>query len=169
MFVHAVKELQKAMIHHEQFKKNFNNLEKKLVDDAQKKISVPEKRLRKPTQRYQPPSAHVDLATTTDADIFCDTDTEPLDSLVPVKVEQEKIPEKEKKKTARSNDSAKKAPRKATDNLKYSPPRKKAKKSPSKCNTSTGIDEKILREVEELKTVKNAQAMCIFMRFVTIT
>ena len=168
MFVHAVKELQKAMIHYDELKKNFDNLEKKLVDDAQKKISVPEKRLRKQTQRYQPPSAHFDL-TTTDADIFCDTDTEPLETLVPVKVEQEKIPEKEKKTTARSNDNAKKAPRKATNNLKDSPPRKKAKKSPSKCNTSTGIDEKILREVEKLKTVKNAQAMCMFMRFVTIT
>ena len=167
MFVHAVKELQKAMIHYDELKKNFDNLEKKLVDDAQKKISMPEKRLRKQTQRYQPPSAHFDL-TTTDADIFCDTDTEPLETLVPVKVEQEKIPKKKKKKRERSNDGVKRPTRKATNNLEDSPPQKKAKKSPSICNMSTGIDEKILREVEKLK-VKNANAAWISLRFVIIT
>lgn len=95
MFVHAVKELQKAIIEYQTLKKRFFRLETKLVAAAQRKVSVPAKRRRKKTDRYQPSS--IDL-TTNEGDNLSDTDTGSVETLVPVKVEQEKIPKKKKKK-----------------------------------------------------------------------
>ena len=166
VFVHAVRELQKAVIDYGKQKKKFKDIEKKILAEAQKKISVPEKRLRKQPNRYEPPSLDIDL-TIPDAVALSGTDTEPLETLVPVEVEQEKIPKKKKKKTERSNDGLKRPTRKATDNLEDSPPQKKVKKSPSICNISTGIDEKILREVEKLK-FENPHAAWIALRFFII-
>lgn len=166
MFVHAVRELQKAVIDYDKEKKKFKDMEKKILAEAQKTISVPEKRLRKQPNRYEPPSLGIFL-TIPDAVALSDTDTEPLETLAPVEVEKEKVQEKNKKKTAPRNVGAKKAPRKATMNLKDSPPRKKVKKSPLKCSTSKryGIDKKILNR----KAIKNGNVMAIFLRFVTIT
>ena len=164
MFVHAVKELQNAITEYNTLKKTFFRLEAKLVAAAKRKVSVPAKRRRKQTDRYEPPS--IDL-TTNDGDTEGDTDTETVVTLVPVKVEQEKIPKKKKKKTERSNDGVKRPTRKATDNLEDSPPQKKVKKSPSICNISTGIDEKILREVEKLK-FEDPHAAWIALRFFII-
>lgn len=164
MFVHAVKELQKAIIEYQTLKKRFFRLETKLVAAAQRKVSVPAKRRRKKTDRYQPSS--IDL-TTNEGDNLSDTDTGSVETLVPVKVEQEKIPKKKKKKNERSNDGVKNNTRKATDYLEDSPPQKKAKKSPSICNISTGIDEKILREVEKLK-FEDPHAAWIALRFFII-
>ena len=91
--MHAVKELQKALMEYNTLKERYHKFERKLVAVAQQRISIPAKRNRRKTERFQP----IDL-TKNDAGNLSDTDTEPVGALVPVKVEQEEQPKKKKKK-----------------------------------------------------------------------
>ena len=170
------------MIDHDNEKKKLKDLESELLDKANKKISVPEKRHRRQPDRFQPPH-RVDLTECDDSPprgadsepLPRGADSEPLKTPVPVKVEKKKKQEKEKKKVeeekqqekgkkkAPKNESAKKASRKANTNLEDSPPRKKVKISPLKYNVSKkyGIDKKIL----DRKAIKDGNKAMIFNRF----
>ena len=107
MFVHhAVKDLQKAMIDHDDEKNKLKDLESELLDKAKNKVAVREKRLRRQPNRFQPPH-HVDL-TECDDSASRGADSEPLKTLVPVKVEKKKKQEKEKKKVEEEKQQEKK-------------------------------------------------------------